>query len=123
MNSYGYKVPGLQDRIARQRQPIGPGEVFDDPSTEDVVPAAAQPAAPSAPVDNTTPPAPERSLSPREFFESQILPQVREVLGDYGVQNAYAEQQRQNSERANLQRREEADRYSLEGLRGTPVPS
>jgi hypothetical protein len=123
MNSYGYKVPGLQDRIARQRQPIGPGEIFDDPSTEDVVPAAAQPAAPSAPVDNTPPPAPERSLSPREFFESQILPQVREVLGDYGVQNAYAEQQRQNSERANLQRIEEADRESLERLRGTPVPT
>jgi hypothetical protein len=122
MNSYGYKVPGLQDRIARQRQPIEPGEVFDDPSTEDVVPAASQPAAPSAPVDNTPPPAPERSLSPREFFESQILPQVREVLGDYGVQNAYAEQQRQNSERATLQRIEEADRESLERLRGTPVP-
>ena len=109
MNSYGYKVPGLQDRIARQRQ-FAPGTVFDDPSTEDIVPAASQPVAPSAPVDNTPPPAPERSLSPREFFESQILPQVREVLGDYGVQNAYAEQQRQNSERANLQRIEEADR-------------
>ena len=121
MNSYGYKVPGLQDRIARQRQPIEPGGVFDDPSTEDIVPAESQPAVPSDPVDNTPPPAPERSLNPREFFESQILPQVREVLGDYGVQNAYAEQQRQNSERANLQRIEEANRESLERLRGTPV--
>lgn len=121
MNSYGYKVPGLQDRIARQRQPLQPGDVFDDPSTEDVVPAAAQPAASSAPVDSTPPPAPERSLSPREFFESQILPQVREVIGAYGVQNAYAEQQRQNSERTNLQRIEEADREALNRLRGTPV--
>ena len=123
MNSYGYKVPGLQDRIARQRQPIRPGDVFDDASIEDVVPAASRPAAPSAPVANTPPPAPERSLSPREFFESQILPQVRATIGDYGVQNAYAEQQRQNSERANLQRIEEAERESLKRLRGTPVPS
>lgn len=121
MNSYGYKIPGLQDRIARQRQPIQPRDVFDDPSTEDVVPTAAQPATPSAPVASTPTPTPERTLSPREFFEAQILPQVREVLGDYGVQNAYAEQQRQNSERANLQRIEEADREALNRLRGTPV--
>lgn len=123
MNSYGYKVPGLQDRIARQRQLLQPGDVFDDPSTETVVPAAAQPVAPSAPVTSTPAPAPERTLSPREFFESQILPQVRAVIGDYGVQNAYAEQQRQNSERANLQRIEEADREALNRLRGTSVPA
>lgn len=142
MNSYGYKVPGLQDRIARQRQPLQPGDVFDDsstegiagqpqpieagdvfgdPSTEDVVPAAAQPVAPR-PTQAWSPNlAPARPTSPREFFESQILPQVREVLGDYGVQNAYAEQQRQNRERTNLQRIEEADREALNRLRGTPV--
>jgi hypothetical protein len=143
MNSYGYKVPGLQDRIARQRQfapgtvfeepsaegianqpqPIEPGDVFGDPSPEDVVPATAEPVAPR-PTQAWSPTlAPARPTSPREFFESQILPQVREVLGDYGVQNAYAEQQRQNSERTNLQRIEEADREALNRLRGTPVPS
>jgi len=126
MNSYGYKVPGLQDRIARQRRPLQPGDVFDDALAEDVVRAASEPATPRPPVASTppappAPAAPQRSLSPREFFESQILPQVREVIGDYGVQNAYSAQQRQNTERANLQRIEEADREALDRLRGTPV--
>ena len=119
MNSYGYKIPGLQDRVARQRQSLQPGAVFDDPSVEDIAPAVPEPAAPSTP----PPAAPQVSLSPREFFESQILPQVREAIGEYGVQNAYAAQQRENSERANLRRIEEADREALDRLRGTPVPT
>ena len=125
MNSYGYKVPELQDRIARQRRSLQPGDVFDDALAEDVVPSASEPATPSRPVGNTPPPpaTPQRSLSPREFFESQILPQVREVIGDYGVQDAYAEQQRQNAERDNLLRIEEANRESLNRLRGTSVPT
>jgi len=125
MNSYGYKVPELQNRIARQRRPLQPGDVFDDALAEDVVPSASEPATPSRPVGNTPPPPVtlQRSLSPREFFESQILPQVREVIGDYGVRDAYAEQQRQNAERDNLLRIEEANRESLNRLRGTSVPT
>jgi len=116
MNSYGYKVPGLQDRVARQRQSLQPGAVFDDPSVEDIAPAVSESTSPSSP-----PSTPQVSLSPREFFESQILPQVREAIGEYGVQNAYAAQQRQNTERANLRRIEESDREALDRLRGTPV--
>lgn len=112
MYSYGYKVPGLQDRIARERQPV-----------EEVIPEAAQPAAPSPAVEEAPPPAPERSLSPREFFEAQILPQVRAVIGNSGVHDAYILSQRESNERDNLRRREEADRQALERLRGTPVPT
>lgn len=121
MNSYGYKVPSLQDRIARQRQSSPPGAVFEDLSTEVVAPAAPQPATSSSPVRSTTPPALERSLSSREFFESQILPQVRAVIGSSGVHDAYILSQREANERDNLRRREEADKRTLERLRGTPV--
>jgi hypothetical protein len=112
MYSYGYKIPELQTRVSRQRQPAEPEPVVLDASVEDVVPT-----------ETTPPPAAPVSLSPREFFESQILPQVRNVIGDYGVQNAYAAQQRQNTERNNLQRIEQANREAFERLRGTPVPT
>lgn len=132
MYSYGYKIPELQEQLARQGRSaaetsLEPGDVFDD-AVESAPTSSRIPAPPrQAPVSVSGPPSQglssssTQSLSPREFFESQILPQVREVLGDYGVQNAYAEQQRQNSERANLQRIEEADREALNRLRGTPV--
>lgn len=102
MYSYGYKIPELQDRTNRGAQPV--------------TSAAVNP-----PVNDTPPSAPQRSLSPREFFESQILPQVREVIGQAGVHDAYILRQRENNERDNLRRREEADRQALERLRGTPV--
>ena len=102
MYSYGYKIPELQDRINREGQPVEP--IVDNP-----------------PVADTPPPAPQRSLSPREFFESQILPQVREAIGQAGVHDAYILRQRENNERDNLRRIEEADKQALERLRGTPV--
>lgn len=102
MYSYGYKIPELQDRINREVQSIEP--IVDNP-----------------PVADTPPPAPQRSLSPREFFESQILPQVREAIGQAGVHDAYILRQRENNERDNLRRIEESDREALDRLRGTPV--
>lgn len=103
MYSYGYKVPEVQNRINREGQPVSSTVV-------------------NPPVSNTPPPAPQRSLSPREFFESQILPQVREAIGQAGVHDAYILRQRENNEQDNLRRREEADKQALERLRGTPVP-
>lgn len=112
MYSYGYKVPSVQDRIVRERQ-----------SVTETTPAAVESTAPIPPAENVPPPAPQRSLSPSEFFESQILPQVRAVIGSSGAYDAYILSQRESNERANLQRREEADRRALERLRGTPVPT
>lgn len=111
MYSYGYKVPGIQDRIARERQLV-----------TETPPTAVEPTAPSTPAENVPPPAPQRSLSPREFFESQILPQVRAVIGSSGVNDAYILRQREANEIDNLRRIEEADKQALERLRGTPVP-
>ena len=115
MYSYGYKVPQLQDRIARTRQP-DPGDIWVDDAVEREVVAA-----PVEPPVSSTPEVPQRSLSPREFFESQILPQVREAIGSHGVHDAYIRSQRQANERDNLRRIEASDLEALNRLRGTPV--
>jgi hypothetical protein len=110
MYSYGYKIPELQTRVVRQRQSAEPENVVLDASVEDVVPT-----------ENTSPPTPPVSLSPREFFESQILPQVRNVIGDSGVNNAYLRTISENTRQSYLRDLEESDRRDLERLRGTPV--
>jgi hypothetical protein len=110
MYSYGYKVPEVQSRVARQRQPVEPDNVIPNPSVEDVIAT-----------ENTLPSAPPNSLSPREFFESQILPQVRSVIGDSGVDDAYLRTIREDTRQSFLRDIEESDRRNLEQLRGTPV--
>lgn len=116
MYSYGYKVPELQNRVARQRQPIEP-----DATVADAVPTGAESAVSNTSSESTPSPAPQRSLSPREFFESQILPQVRAVIGDYGVQDAYTQNIRENTRIRDLRDSEETERRNFERLRGTPV--
>ena len=116
MYSYGYKIPELQNQDIRQRQPSTPRGVVLDASVDDVVDSS-----PSVQPQSEPAPAPPVSLSPREFFESQILPQVREVLGASGVQDAYTLSRtalaRESQARLDAQR----EREFLEDLRGTPV--
>ena len=137
MYSYGYKVPGLQDQIARQRQ-TQPRGVEPDAPVGVVVPTGAAPIS-SASVDDSVPlapnpvplvatpapraPAQEQSMSPRAFFESQILPEVRAVLGDTGVYSAYNQNRDRVREESYSNSLNQSERENFERLRGTPVPS
>ena len=74
MYSYGYKVPQLQDRIARTRQP-DPDDIWVEDAVEREVVAA-----PVDPPVSSAPEVPQRSLSPREFFESQFFLKLGKLL-------------------------------------------
>jgi len=116
MYSYGYKIPELQNQGTRQRQPSTPREVVLDASVDDVVNSS-----PSVQSQPEPAPAPPVSLSPREFFESQILPQVRDVLGDYGVHDAYTLSRTALAQESQARLDDERQREFLESQRGTPV--
>lgn len=141
MYSYGYKIPRLQEQIARQgssvtEAPVEPGDIFEDESASG--PASSRIPAPprrapvtvSGPRRNLTGGSPAQTsdrLTPREFFESQILPEVRAVIGDLGVADAYTIA-RDDAELARIRSEGEAQsersrKSRLESLRGTPVPT